>query len=688
MEIREATGTSLSRRDFRRETQIDIRRYGAAPENGGRANQAAINAAIEEAAKVHGTVVVPAGHYETYTLRLRSHVTLYLADGAVLLAGPDGEGYDAPEENRFAPLQDHGHSYFANSLITGFDLTDIAIEGPGVIDGAPGLKRWDPAEVPEGADGAAGMAHWWGNKAIALVRCRRVLLADFTVLSGGHFAVIASGCEEVLAEGLLLDTNRDGFDIDACRNVTVRRCRANTPNDDGLCVKASMGAGLLQAAENILIEDCTVSGYDVGTVYDQSFGTTRRTSPDRGGPTGRVKFGTESTGGLLRLTVRRVHFERSRGFAVESVDGGAVREVILEDCTMQDVSDTPIFLRIGDRGRHPSVPEGSGYTTDRRVPVITRSRSVRLPDGGTAYLPEGDTAQMTEMRTKAPLATMEGIRISGVRACGVDGRTPILIAGLKDSPIRDVEIRDVTVEKKSGLPMACAVWQRDIHARYTFRERGDVQDCDLREHGDVQGCGLRGHSDAQRSVRRYGLAPLLVNSFFCKDEARLPRLRRLPDGTFAPAPLRVPEMAESYPEPGIFGILPAGGLYARHVRGLKAENVTVTFQKEDGRYGIVLDDAEDVRLEDVTVHPNGESVTAADEETGDAIAGMTDEDLEAYRHFILDPANACAGVVLPEDVSWAEEVAATEKPGTKPALPADAGDETQSGRDVLQRGGC
>ena len=50
----------------------------------------------------------------------------------------DGEGgnYLEPEVNRFAGLQDHGHSYFANSLFYGADLCDIMISGDGLIDGS------------------------------------------------------------------------------------------------------------------------------------------------------------------------------------------------------------------------------------------------------------------------------------------------------------------------------------------------------------------------------------------------------------------------------------------------------------------------------------------------------------------------------------------------------------------------
>ena len=36
-----------------------------------------------------------------------------------------------------------------------------------------------------------------GNKAIALKNCRNVLLRDFSVLKGGHFALLATGVDNL-----------------------------------------------------------------------------------------------------------------------------------------------------------------------------------------------------------------------------------------------------------------------------------------------------------------------------------------------------------------------------------------------------------------------------------------------------------------------------------------------------------
>jgi hypothetical protein len=52
-------------------------------------------------------------------------------------------------------------------------------------------------------------------------------------------------------------------------------------------------------------------------------------------------------------------------------------------------------------------------------------------------------------------------------------------------------------------------------------------------------------------------------------------------------------MPREYPEPSLFGVLPAYGIYVRHARGLTVENVSVTTKVADQRPAVVLDDVAD-----------------------------------------------------------------------------------------------
>lgn len=499
---------------------FNIRDHGAVGD-GITIDSPAINAAIKAAADSGGGIVVfPAGTYLSFSIHLCSHVTLHLDEGAVLLAATPGKHngeYDQPEPNHWGDelqYQDFGHSHWHNSLIWGVELTDVAITGPGRIDGR-GLLRHATYTTAAGDPGPNGtvapgiplsgislssghgdtvedpLGH--GNKAIALKNCQRVTLRDFSVFRGGHFALLATGVDDLTIANVTIDTNRDGLDIDACRNVTIIGCTINSLMDDAIVLKTSYALGELRHCENITIRDCTVSGYDLGTVLDGTFGRSTALAPDRDGPTGRIKIGTESNGDFRNITIADCTFRRSRGLALETVDGGTLEDVTVSSITMEEVTSAPIFLRLGNRARSP---EGT------------------------------------------PVGRLRRVSISDVTAQNVDGRFPVILAGLPGHPIEDITLRNISVMSHGGIKLADVAAQTDNH----------------------------------------------VNTFFLGgDESGVIGSRE----TTAEA---VPMREIAYPEPSMFGLLPAAAFYARHVNGLKIENLNTTFETPDERPLVIQDD--------------------------------------------------------------------------------------------------
>jgi polygalacturonase len=416
-------------------SEFDVRRYGAAGD-GRTLDTIAINRAIAAASAAGGgTVVFGAGDYLSHSIRLRSRITLELRAGATLIAAdppPAGEpgGYDAPEDGPPNHHQDFGHSRFRNSLIWGDDLEDVTLRGPGRIygrglsrgngrialpvgevapqpgDRLPDVLEADGVMVPEilVTPGPFGYPHGLdtlpagvGNKAIALRGCRRVTVSDLTILHGGHFAILASACDHVVVEGVFIDTNRDGIDIDACANVRIARCSVNSPWDDGICIKSSCGAGELRPVENVTVSDCYVSGFEEGTLYD---GTRSRAIRHRGGPIGRIKLGTEASGGFRNIAITNCVFEFCRGLALEQVDGADMEDIVISNLVMRDVMNAPIFIRLGGRLRGPA-PRGKG--TARRIAISNVVASDVAPDHGL-FIAGSPGAPVTDVR-------LEGIRL-------------------------------------------------------------------------------------------------------------------------------------------------------------------------------------------------------------------------------------------------------------------------------------
>ena len=339
-------------------TSYDVTAFGAAGD-AHTLDSPAINRAIEAAAAAGGgTVSFPAGTYLSYSIHLKSNVALYLAPGATILAADppadpaSSPAYDLAESNTpWESFQDFGHNHWHNSLIWGESLENVSITGPGLIWGKGLSRGWGAGPIAE----HPGV----GNKAIALKNCRNVLLRDFSILHGGHFGILATGVDNLTIENLKIDTNRDGMDIDCCRNVRVSNCSVNSPWDDAICLKSSFALGYARATEMVTISDCVVSGsFEEGTLLDATY--KRFAADEKVNRLGRIKFGTESNGGFKNITVTNCVFDGCWGLALETVDGAALEDVTITNITMRDLIGAPIFLRLGARMRGPAgIPVGA-----------------------------------------------------------------------------------------------------------------------------------------------------------------------------------------------------------------------------------------------------------------------------------------------------------------------------------------
>jgi polygalacturonase len=383
---------------------FNVRDYGAKGD-GKAIDTPAVERAIDAAAmRGGGTIYLPAGSYACYTIHLKSNIQLYLDEGATLLAastpleGTMSGGYDNAEpQGDFEPFQDYGHNHWRNSLIYGEDIHDIAIAGPGLIWGK-GLSRGHPKDTDLPDTNKPGV----GNKAIALKNCHNVTLQDFSILQGGWFAILATGVDNLTIDNLKIDTNRDGMDIDCCRNVRVSNCSVNSPWDDGICPKSSYALGYARPTENVTIANCYVTGaYQLGSMLGGSW---IRVAADVHLPTGRIKMGTESNGGFLNITISNCVFDRCRGLALETVDGAHCEDITITGITMRGVNNAPMFLRLGRRLRGP---EGSKPGTLKRI------------------------------------------LISNVTSYGA-ALQPSLFAGLPEAPIEDIKLNDIYLHQLGG----------------------------------------------------------------------------------------------------------------------------------------------------------------------------------------------------------------------------------------------
>jgi polygalacturonase len=373
-----------------KKTTFSVRDFGAVGD-GKTLDSPAIDRAIAACAGAGGgTVYLPAGTYLSGSIHLTNNLNLFLDAGAVILGAPQSlHAYDPSEPFEGTAYQDGGHTYYHNSLIWGEGLTNVSITGSGMINGG-GLVKQDK-DLGKGSIGH-------GDKAVALKLCRGILLRDFTIFHGGHFAIMVTGCDNMTVDNVTMDTNRDGIDIDCCRNVMVSNCRINSPGDDALCPKSTYVLGRPVITENLTIVNCQVSGFKEGTLLDGTMQASRT-------GTGRIKFGTESNGGFRNCTVANCTFRMCKGLALEEVDGGIMENITINNLTMIDIKDYPIYITLGRRNR---APEGT------------------------------------------PVGTARNILISNVIATGVDRMSGIQITGLPDHPVQGVRLENIRVVFKDG----------------------------------------------------------------------------------------------------------------------------------------------------------------------------------------------------------------------------------------------
>lgn len=377
-------------------SSFDVRLFGATGD-GRSSDTAAINRTIAAAAAAGGgTVCFPAGTYLSASIHLRSRITLVFESGATLEAIDEHrEAYDDPEPNPSAAYQDFGHSHFHNSLIWGQNLEDVAILGPGFIHGKA-LYRGYPNEVP--------LPSGAGDKVIALKDCRNVIIRDLAIFHAGHFGILATGVDNLTIDDVRIDTQRDGIDVDCCSNVRIANCSVNSPRDDAICLKSSLALGRARMTENVTVTNCFTSGYDEGTLLD---GTRqdRVPSEEPGGPSGRIKLGTESNGGFRNIVISNCICEHSRGLALETVDGGILEDVSISNITMREVNTGALFIRLGARLRGPP----------GAVPGVLRR-----------------------------------VNISEVTASGVDPRFGVIISGIPGHPIEDLSLSHIRILCRGG----------------------------------------------------------------------------------------------------------------------------------------------------------------------------------------------------------------------------------------------
>lgn len=217
---------------------FDVRHYGAVG-NGKMDDAVSIQKAIDACTKNRGGVVLlDNGTFLSSGIRLKSNVELHLTSSALLLGSLDVmDKYNRDEKFAF--------KHIIRSLIYAADCENIAITGPGKIDGQGDLIKVDSSnDRPD---------------LIVFHDCKDIRIEDVFITNSSMFAVFILQCERVRVDGIKLvnlkNANNDGFDIDGSKDVFITNSNIHTI-DDCIALKASTKEDV---CSNILVTNCILS---------------------------------------------------------------------------------------------------------------------------------------------------------------------------------------------------------------------------------------------------------------------------------------------------------------------------------------------------------------------------------------------------------------------------------------------
>ena len=260
-------------------TTFNVSDFGAVGDGSADARPAILAAIAKAKAAGGGRVVLPPGVFVSRgPIRLESRLELHLEPGAHLLFAPEPELYLPVVETRW-----EGTRLFSYSpLIYASDVEDVAITGPGTIDGnqRSGFHAWHPLADPDmqrlrrmGFTGVPleqrvfGAGTYLRPPLVQLLRARRVLLEGYTAIHSPFWVNHLVYCEEVTVRGIRVEShfpNNDGVDVDSSRYVLVEGSTFRT-GDDAVVIKSGRdldGRTVGKSSEYVVVRGNDMDGED------------------------------------------------------------------------------------------------------------------------------------------------------------------------------------------------------------------------------------------------------------------------------------------------------------------------------------------------------------------------------------------------------------------------------------------
>ncbi|KAI3443532.1 hypothetical protein Pfo_000197 [Paulownia fortunei] len=328
-----------------------------------------------------GQLNVPAGNWLTAPFNLTSHMTLFLAEGAVIL-GIDDEKYWPlmPPLPSYGYGREHAGPRYG-SLIHGQHLKDVVITGHnGTINGQ-GQTWWKKYRQK--------LLNHTRGPLVQIMWSRDILISNITLRDSPFWTLHPYDCKNVTIKNMTIlapvfhAPNTDGIDPDSCEDMVIEDCYISV-GDDGVAIKSGWdqyGTAYGRPSMNILIRNLVV-----------------RSNVSAG-----ISIGSEMSGGVSNVTVENIHVWNSRrAVRIKTAPGrgGYVRDIKYRNLTFDNV----------------------------RVGIVIKTDYNEHPDGG--FDPKA-------------FPILKDISYTSIHGEGV--RVPVRIQGSAEIPVMNVTFQDMSV---------------------------------------------------------------------------------------------------------------------------------------------------------------------------------------------------------------------------------------------------
>ncbi|TDD94087.1 glycoside hydrolase family 28 protein [Flavobacterium cellulosilyticum] len=394
--------------------KYNIIKYGAIS-NGIFDNTLVIKKAIEACTKNGGgMVLIPKGKYLSGAIHLENNVNLHLEEGAEIIFSVNPKDYLPLVHTSFEGTELMNYS----PLVYAYKKTNVAITGKGILNGQGSNKNWWPwssgsqygfvkgapsQKDPENRIRLVEMAeeglpvdkrvfgegHYLRPSFVEFFECNKVLIQDVTITNAPFWVIHPIKSTNVIVDGVTVQShgpNNDGCDPEYSKNVLIKNCTFNT-GDDCIAIKSGRdadGRRVAMKSENIIVQDCKmIDGH------------------------GGVVIGSEISGGVSNVYVENCvmdspNLERAIRIKTNSNRGGLIENVYVRNLEVGQVKETLLKLNM--------FYEVYGAKPGTFIPQIQN-----------IYL--------------------ENIKVKNA------GKFGILAKGYAESPIKNVNLKNVVIEK-------------------------------------------------------------------------------------------------------------------------------------------------------------------------------------------------------------------------------------------------